>query len=65
VDADGWYASVMKDMNQRRVCGLNAIYAALKTLDGAADRGEFLKYGYAPDPAGGIVSFAGIAFPEK
>ena len=27
LDADGWYASVMKDGNQRRVCGLNAIYA--------------------------------------
>lgn len=65
LDADGWYASVMKDANQRRVCGLNAIYASLKTLDGAAARGELLKYGYAPDPVGGVVSFAGIAFPEK
>lgn len=65
LDADGWYASVMKDANQRRVCGLNAIYASLKTLDGATERGELLRYGYAQDPAGGIVSFAGIAFPEK
>ncbi|HNZ18037.1 MAG TPA: AmmeMemoRadiSam system protein B [Candidatus Hydrogenedentes bacterium] len=65
LDADGWYASVMKDGNQRRVCGLNAIYASLKTLDGAAGRGELLTYMYAHDPAGGIVSFAGIAFQEE
>lgn len=65
LDADGWYASVMKDGNQRRVCGLNAIYASLKTLDGAASHGELLTYKYAHDPAGGIVSFAGIAFQEK
>ncbi len=65
LDADGWYASVMKDSNQRRVCGLNAIYASLKTLDGAAGRGELLKYMYAHDPSGGIVSFASIAFQEE
>ena len=65
LDADRWYASVMKDGNQRRVCGLNAIYASLRALDGSAGHGELLDYGYAHDPAGGIVSFAGIAFPEK
>ncbi|MBI4560210.1 MAG: AmmeMemoRadiSam system protein B [Candidatus Hydrogenedentes bacterium] len=55
-----FYRSVMKDRNQRRVCGINCIYAALKTLEGAATRAELLDYDYAPDPAGGMVSFANI-----
>jgi AmmeMemoRadiSam system protein B len=61
-DADGFYRSVMKDLNQRRVCGLNCIYAALKTMGPEAGRGEMLHYDYAPDPAGGIVSFADVLF---
>ena len=60
-DASGFYRSVMKDGNARRVCGLGCIYAALKTLEGNVRHGEILRYDYAPDPAGGIVSFAGIA----
>ncbi len=63
LDAKAWYTSVMRDQNARHVCGLNAIYAALKSIDGTAKPGELLKYDSAPDPAGGIVSFAGIAFP--
>jgi AmmeMemoRadiSam system protein B len=60
LDAEAWYRSVMQDDNARRVCGLNCIYAALKSVDGTATRGECLHYGYAHDPAGGIVSFASI-----
>ncbi len=59
--ASGWRATVMRDANARRVCGMNCIYAALRTLDGRAVRGEMLRYDYAPDPSGGLVSFAGIA----
>ncbi len=59
--ASEWRASVMRDANARRVCGMNCIYAALRTLDGRAVRGEMLRYDYAPDPSGGLVSFAGIA----
>jgi AmmeMemoRadiSam system protein B len=59
-DAQGWYASVMRDQNQRRVCGLNCIYAALKTVEGLAERGEMLHYGYGADPAGGVVSFVSV-----
>jgi len=62
LDANGWYESVMKDQNERRVCGLNCIYATLRALESRAKQGELLHYGYAPDPAGGIVSFAGVAF---
>ena len=57
---DGFYQSVMKDRNQRRVCGLNCIYAALHTVHGMVRRGELLHYDYAHDPAGGIVSFANV-----
>lgn len=61
IDPAGFYASVMKDRNRRNVCGLNCIYATLKALDGTVSGGAMRHYGYAPDPAGGIVSFASIA----
>ncbi len=58
---EDFYASVMKDKNQRKVCGLSCIYAALKSLDGLTTGSELLHYGYAPDPVGGVVSFCSIA----
>lgn len=61
LQAEPFYASVMKDRNERKVCGVNCIYATLRTLDGTATHGEALHYDYAHDPAGGIVSFATIA----
>jgi AmmeMemoRadiSam system protein B len=60
VHPEAFYLSVMKDRNQRRVCGLNCIYAALQTVHGMVHSGELLHYDYAPDPAGGIVSFASV-----
>lgn len=60
--ARDFYMSVQSDHNARRVCGLNCIYSALQSMDGCVQRGEILQYGYAPDPAGGIVSFANIVF---
>jgi len=59
-DPEAFYASVMKDLNARKVCGLNCIYSAMKTVQGSVTGGELLKYDYAPDPVGGIVSFASI-----
>jgi hypothetical protein len=56
---EAFYASVMQDHNERRVCGLGCIYAAMKSVEHLVSGGEVLHYGYAPDPAGGIVSFAG------
>ncbi len=61
-DADGFYRSVMQDRNERRICGLNCIYASLKTVARRGVTGELLHYDYAHDPAGGIVSFADVAF---
>jgi AmmeMemoRadiSam system protein B len=62
-DAEGFYLSVMQDRNKRRICGLNCIYAALKTAMPAGGNGTLLYHDYAPDPAGGIVSFADVVFP--
>lgn len=62
-DAEGFWESVMKDGNKRRVCGLTATYTALRLLSPC--RGKLLKYGYAPDPAGGIVSFASVEFGDR
>lgn len=61
-DADGFYASVMKDGNRRKVCGLGCIYSALKAVPGPLRKGALRHYDQAEDPAGGIVSFADIAF---
>jgi hypothetical protein len=54
---------VMSDGNKRHVCGLSATYSALRLLEGAD--GKVLKYGFAPDPAGGIVSFASMSFQPR
>jgi len=64
MDANRFHASVMRDGNQRNVCGLNCIYSTLRSLDGVANFGEALHYDHAEDPAGGIVSFASIALRE-
>jgi len=58
-DAEGFYRSVMADGNKRKVCGLSSIYTFLRVVEGP---GTLLRYGYAPDPAGGMVSFASVAF---
>ena len=58
----GLGGAVIGDQNQRRVCGLNCIYAALQTMDGAGGQGAMLHYDYAHDPAGGIVSFTNVLF---
>lgn len=63
LDAEGFYASVVKDDHWRKVCGLAALYTQLRWLKAAgAPSGELLAYGQAPDPAGGVVSFAGAIY---
>ncbi len=59
-NAEGFWNSVMADGDWRKVCGLSALYAALRLLGGA--RATVHRYTYAPDPAGGIVSFAAASF---
>lgn len=58
-DANDWYERLMDDGNARRVCGINCIYSTLHAL--GAGSAELLHYGAAPDPAGGVVSFASVA----
>jgi hypothetical protein len=62
-NAEAFWNSVMADGNARHVCGLSATYAFLRLLGGA--QGKLHKYGFAPDPAGGIVSFASMSFKPR
>jgi len=59
-DAEGFWNSVMADGNKRHVCGLTATYTALRLLKGTS--GSLKRYAFAPDPAGGLVSFAAATF---
>jgi AmmeMemoRadiSam system protein B len=62
-NAEAFWNSVVSDGNRRHVCGLSATYAALRLLDGAS--GIVHRYGFAPDPAGGLVSFASASFKPR
>lgn len=68
-DADGFYRSVVADEHWRKVCGLSSFYTGLRLIkelqDGSPAPGRLLTYGQAPDPAGGIVSFASAVFDAK
>ena len=67
LDADAFYRSVVADGGKRKVCGLSALYTALRLIKALAGEkpgsGKLLAYGQADDPAGGVVSFAGGVFP--
>lgn len=65
LDADAFYLSIVRDGHWRKVCGLSAMYTALrwmKALNPGA-QGRLLGYGQGPDPRGGLVSFASAVFP--
>jgi MEMO1 family protein len=64
LDADAFYLSVVKDGHWRKVCGLSALYTSLRWIKAVAPaaKGERLTYGQAPDPAGGIVTFASAVY---
>ena len=67
LDAPGFYRSVVEpDDNARKVCGLGALYAFTRLMKDLypESRGEMLRYAHAPDPAGGVVSFASMSFVE-
>ena len=59
-DARGFYESVARDRDRRRICGLSPIYAFLRVLAGAD--GRLLRYSQWPDPEG-AVTFCAVAFP--
>jgi AmmeMemoRadiSam system protein B len=60
-DGEGFFSSIMKERDRRRVCGLPAIYTMLKVLE--AREGKLIKYGQAFTPeTQSVVSFASMAF---
>jgi hypothetical protein len=67
--ADDFYLSVVGVSNKRKVCGLSALYTALRLIKASAGEapgaGKLLAYGQADDPAGGVVSFASAEFPAS
>ncbi len=61
MDGEGFFSSILKERDRRRICGLPAIYAMLHSLD--AKEGKLLKYGQAFTPeTRSVVSFASLAF---
>jgi AmmeMemoRadiSam system protein B len=61
LDPEGFYQSIAKDRDRRKVCGLPAIYTMLHVME--ARRGELLKYGQAfTAETQSVVSFASLAF---
>jgi AmmeMemoRadiSam system protein B len=64
-DADGFFLAGVGENAWRKVCGLSALYTALRwtrAVAGGPLSGMLLGYDQKPDPAGGIVSFAGAVF---
>lgn len=61
-DANGFFEAIVEEQDERRICGISAIYSFLETLpDGSA--GTLLHYGQALDPERTtFVSFASMAF---
>jgi AmmeMemoRadiSam system protein B len=61
MDGEGFFSSILKERDRRRICGLPAIYAMLKVLE--AKEGRLIKYGqaFAPETQS-VVSFASLAF---
>jgi MEMO1 family protein len=61
MDGEGFFSSISRERDRRKICGLPAIYSMLKTLE--AKEGKLLKYGqaFAPETES-VVTFASLAF---
>ena len=60
-DGEGFFSSILKERDRRRICGLPSIYTLLKTME--AKEGRLLKYGQAFTPdTQSVVTFASLAF---
>jgi AmmeMemoRadiSam system protein B len=63
MDGEGFYSSILRERDQRKICGLPAIYTLLKVLK--AQEGKVLNYGQAFTPeTESVVSFASLGFYE-
>ena len=61
LDPEGFYRSIMKNQDRRRICGFPAIYTMLNVME--VRRGKLLKYGQAfTAETQSVVSFASLAF---
>jgi AmmeMemoRadiSam system protein B len=61
MDGEGFFSSISRERDRRKICGLPAIYSMLKTFD--AKEGKLLKYGQAFTPeTQSVVTFASLAF---
>jgi len=58
-DTEGFFESVRRDNDRRRICGLSPIYTLMRALGGA--RGSLRRYGQWPDPEG-VVTFASVVY---
>ena len=61
IDGEGFFSSISREQDRRRICGLPAIYTMLKVME--AKEGRLLNYGQAFTPeTRSVVSFASMAF---
>ncbi|MCX7648530.1 MAG: MEMO1 family protein, partial [Elusimicrobiales bacterium] len=62
--ADEFFKEISKNKNSTKICGLSAIYCALRFIKSINPqiRGKILDYSQANDPFGGFVSFASMIF---
>jgi MEMO1 family protein len=61
IDAEGFHASICREKDRRRICGLPPIFTLLSLI--RAREGKILKYDQAPDTISqSAVTFASMAF---
>jgi len=61
MDADGFYHSIQREKDSRKICGLPPIYTLLKVMD--AEEGKLLDYQQSLEPNGSsVVTFASMVF---
>ncbi len=61
MDGEGFFSSILRERDRRRICGLPAIYSMLKSIE--AKEGKLLKYGQAfTQETQSVVTFASLAF---
>jgi AmmeMemoRadiSam system protein B len=61
MDGEGFFSSISKERDRRRICGLPSIYSMLRILE--AKEGRLLKYDQAFTPeTQSVVTFASLAF---
>jgi len=61
LDARGFFRTIAKDQDKRRICGFSPLYSLIHLLDGA--RGKHLKYSQAfTQETGSAVTFTSLIF---